>query len=83
MIAPKFKAVITISFFMIVIFNCYFYLIVLFCILQIYSSDKSFFVVEKGSSCSKITTGLLIGLNRKTLNTWKVLRAYIIDVFFL
>jgi len=54
---------------MTVIFNFYFYLIVLFCILQIYSGGKSFFVVENGSSCSKITTGLSYGLNRKALNT--------------
>jgi hypothetical protein len=58
MIAPIVKAAIANCFVMIVLFN-FFCLIVLFCILQIYSGDKGFFVVENGSSCSKITTRII------------------------
>jgi len=54
---------------MTVIFNFLFLFNCSLCILQIYSGGKSFFVVENGSVCSKITTGLSFGLNRKALNT--------------
>gem|GEM_PF-5536459 len=38
--------------------------------------------MEKGSACSKITTWFIYMINRKTLNTFQVLRAYILMCFF-
>ncbi len=39
--------------------------------------------MEKGSACSKITTRFIHMINRKTLNTFQVLRAYILMCFFI